>query len=208
MLEKIAYNLGINNEEPNIKLSEELCSSEDKAGIKEIVNGLKDKNSQISSDCIKVLYEISYRKPKLVSEYVKTFIELLNSKNNRLVWGAMIAISKITEIVPDIVYENLDKIVKSYENGSVITIDNAISVFAELAKSKLEYESKTFSIIIKHLETCRPKEVGQHAERAFICVNSRNKDIFKNILLKRRDSLVDTQKKRVDKLLKKIENDL
>ena len=82
---------------------------------------------------------------------------------------------------------------------------NSISVFAELVKANKKYEEKVFPIIIKHLEKCRPKEVGQHSERAFICVNKNNSQKYKETLLKRRGSLTDAQKKRVDKLLKKLE---
>ena len=41
MIEKIAYNLERNDEEPNINLAIELCNTKDLEGIKEIVDGLK-----------------------------------------------------------------------------------------------------------------------------------------------------------------------
>lgn len=59
--------------------------------------------------------------------------------------------------------------------------------------------------IIDHLESCRPKELGQHSERAFVCVNETNASEFKAVLQKRRDQVTDAQKKRVDRLIKKIE---
>lgn len=58
MIEKIAYHLGRNDEEPNITLGEQLGETEDRTGIAEIVDGLHNKNKQIAGDCIKVLYEI------------------------------------------------------------------------------------------------------------------------------------------------------
>lgn len=206
MIEKIACNLGRNDEEPNIALAVELCNTKDLEGIKEIVGGLKNKKEQIANDCVKVLYEMGYRCPELIADYVLDFIELLKSRNNRLVWGGMIAISKITYLKPKEVFENIEIVSKAYEKGSVITIDNSISVFAELAKADKKYEETMFKKIIEHLETCRTKEVGQHSERAFVCVNEENAKEFASVLLKRRDNLTDAQKKRVDKLIKKIEN--
>lgn len=205
MIEKIAYYIGRNDEEPNIDLAILLCSTKDTQGIKEIVEGLKCEKQQVASDCIKVLYEIGEREPGLIAEYVLDFIQLLKSKNNRLVWGSMIALSKITFLKPEEVFENIHIIINAYEKGSVITVDNAISVFAELCKAGQKYEDMVFKYILKHLETCRPKEVGQHSERAFICINNNNYKEFLDVLLKRKDSLIDTQKKRVDKLIKKIE---
>jgi hypothetical protein len=206
MIEKLAFSLGRNDEEPNIELANELAKTKNKNDIKEIVDGLNNKTEQIANDCIKVLYELGGISPELISEYVEDFIQLLNSKNNRLVWGSMTALSKIVSYNPNVAFKNLDVILKAYKNGSVITIDNSISVFAELAKADTQYEEKVFPIIIEHLEKCRPKEVGQHAERAFICVNENNAEVFKQTLLKRRDSLTDAQKKRVDKLLKHIDS--
>jgi len=205
MLEKLAYSLGRNDEEPNIELAKELVKSKNKKGIKEIVDGLKNPKEQIVNDCIKVLYEIAYISPELISEYISDFIQLLKSRNNRLVWGSMIALSKIISHNPDEVFKNLDIIIRAYEKGSAITRDNSISVFAELVKAGKKYENKVFPIIIKHLEKCRPREVGQHAERAFVCINKNNLKIFKETLLKRRESLTEAQKKRVDKLLKNLE---
>ncbi|MBC7085802.1 MAG: hypothetical protein H5T43_05490 [Methanomethylovorans sp.] len=205
MLERLAYSLGRNDEVPNIELAEELVKKKDLQGIREIVDGLSNNSEKIANDCIKVLYEIGSRDATLISDYVYDFVKLLKSKNNRLVWGSMTALSKVTSFKPKEVFANLDTIKKAYEKGSVITIDNSISVFAALSKSDPEYEKVVFPIIISHLEKCRSKEVGQHAERAFPCVNKENSDLFKKVLLKRRGSLTESQKKRVDKLIKIIE---
>ena len=205
MIEKVAYSIGRNDEEPNIKLALELIKTKNIKGINEIVEGLNDQVEQIANDCIKVLYEIGEREPELISDHVNVFIKLLKSKNNRLVWGSMMALAKITSLKPQEIFDNLDIVIKAYENGSVITVDNSITVFAELIKAVQEYEKKIFPIIINHLETCRPKEVGQHSERAFICITKNNANIFKKTLINRLDSLTVPQKKRVDKILKKIE---
>jgi hypothetical protein len=204
MLEKLAYSLGYNDEEPNNELAKELVKTKNKKGIKEIVSGLNNPKEQIANDCIKVLYEIGGFEPKLISEYVGDFIQLLKSRNNRLVWGSMTALSKIVSLNPNEAYINLDIILKAYEKGSVITVDNSISVFAELVKADKKYEKKVFPIIIGHLEKCRPKEVAQHAERAFICINKGNSQKYKETLLKRIESLTESQKKRIKKILRKL----
>jgi hypothetical protein len=204
MIEKLAYSLGINNENPNIELALELIKTKDIKGIDEIAAGLKNPKEQIANDCIKVLYEIGERQPGLISKYAGDFIGALSSRNNRMVWGAMTALSKIAHLKPQEIFDNLDKVIKAYKNGSVITVDNSIGVFAGVAASGKEYEEIIFPVIIGHLKNCRPKEVGQHSERAFACVNAENATVFRSVLLERRDSLSEPQKKRVDKLLDKI----
>jgi hypothetical protein len=203
MIEKLAYSLGINSDKPNVDLALELIKTKDLKGIDEIAGGLSSPKEQIANDCIKVLYEIGEREPGLISKYAPDFIKLLNSKNNRMVWGAMTALSKIANLKPGEIFDNLEKVIKAYKNGSVITIDNSISVFAGVASSGKLYEKKIFPLIIEHIRNCRPKEVGQHAERAFACVNENNAGAFRDVLLQRRDSLTEPQKKRVDKLIKK-----
>jgi hypothetical protein len=145
MIEKLAYSLGRNDEEPNIELAKELAKTKNKKGIKEIVAGLNNPKEQIANDCIKILYEIAEISPELISEYAGNFIQLLKSRNNRLVWGSMTALSKIVPLNPDEAFKNLDIIVNAYEKGSVIIIDNSISVFAELIKADKKYEKKVFS---------------------------------------------------------------
>lgn len=205
MIEKLAYSIGRKDEEPNVDLALELIQTNDYNGIQKIVDGLSNTTEQIANDCIKVLYEIGERKPELISKYVDTFIRLLKSRNNRLVWGAMMALSKIASITSQEIYDNLETVINAYENGSVITVDNSISVFAELVRADSKFEKKVFPIIMKHLETCRPKEVAQHSERAFICITTENAAAFKKILTERSAMLTALQKKRVDKLLKRIE---
>ena len=206
MIEKLASSLGRKDEQPNIELAEEIVKSKNKTGIREIIKGLDNPNEQIANDCIKVLYEIGERSPELIAGYADVFIGLLSSRNNRLVWGAMTALSLIAELSPEEIFRHFDTVLEAYRKGSVITVDNSISVFAKLSKSGKKYEDKIFPLILAHLENCRPKEVAQHAERAFAAVNEHNGAAFEKVLLKRRDSLTEPARKRVDKLLKQLSN--
>lgn len=204
MIGKLAFSLGRNDEAPNFELALQLIKAKNQEGIRQIVDGLNSPTVQIANDCIKVLYEIGDKEPSLISEYVDVFINLLKSKNNRLVWGAMTALSKIVTIKAKRIYENLDKVIYAYENGSVITVDSSIIVFAQLVRTDKKYEEKIFPLILKHLASCRPKEVGQHSETSFICVKEENADLFQKTLSGRYDSLTGSQKKRVDRILKRI----
>ena len=98
MIEKLAFSLGRNDELPNIELAQQLCKENNAEGIKEIVEGLKNKDKRIANDCIKVLYEIGDKNPALIAEYADVFINLLNSRSNRLVWGSMTALASIAEL--------------------------------------------------------------------------------------------------------------
>ncbi|GLC90270.1 hypothetical protein [Lysinibacillus piscis] len=206
MLDKLATNQNRNDELPNIELAEELIKTENQNGINEIVNGLKAKDKRIANDCIKVLYEIGEKRPDLIASYYEQFLELLVSKNNRLVWGSMTALSQIVELESRNIFKQADKIVFAFHHGSVITVDNGVSVLAKLCKQDLKYEEHLFPILMQHLQECRSKEVGQHAERIAICIHENNQRQFVEVLESRVEGLPAPQQKRVRKLLKQIYN--
>ena len=170
MIENIAFYRNRNDEEPNIELAETLAKTKNGNGIKEIVIGLDNEEKQVNNDCIKVLYEIGYRSPELINPYIDVFLEKLHSRNNRVVWGSCIALSLLAEKNSDKLYRNLDLLKRVFNNGSVITTDYCVTIFAGIIKGNDRYSKEIFPLILSHLEACRPKEVAQHAERASICV--------------------------------------
>jgi len=204
MIERLACKLGRNDETPNIELAEHLYRQNDIAGIKEIVDGLKGTDKAVANDCIKVLYEIGGRNPNLICDYANDFISCLRSKNNRLVWGSMMALATIAECASKPIYDKLAVVIAAYEEGSVITVDNSISVSAGLCKANADYAKTVLPIIINHLQKCKSREVPQHAERAAICFNNENAEHFINVLEKQKSNLTTAQQTRVNKLLKRL----
>ncbi len=204
VLEKIAYLQDRRDEVPNQELAKELVYAKNAEGIKEIAGNLFNKNENIQSDCIKVLYEAGYIEPEMIADYAGDFLRLLRSRNNRLVWGAMLALSTIAEIKADAIYENLEIVLKILNEGSVIAVDNAVKVLAAIAAQKDEYNKKIFPCLLEHLGKCRLKEVGQHAESTFSAVNEENRDEFIKVLERREDSLTGAQLARIKKLYKKL----
>lgn len=203
VLEKIACLQNRRDEVPNQELAKELVREKNIEGIREIAANLSNRDVKIQSDCIKVLYEAGYLEPEMIADFAGDFLRLLRSRNNRLVWGAMLALSTIAEIRADQIYENLELILKVLREGSVIAVDNAVKVLALTATQKDEYNKKIFPFLLEHLSTCRPKEVGQHAESTFPAVNTVNREAFIDVLKKREDSLTAAQLARVKKLYKK-----
>lgn len=202
VLNRLACFQNRRDEVPNQELAHDLASRKDKTGIREIAENLWNKDKNIRADCIKVLYEIGYIEPGLIADYAEDFIKLLKSKNNRLAWGAMIALSATAKVDPDTVFKNLDVVKKAKETGSVISVDNAISVLANTASANQKYSTVIFPDLLHHLAFCRPKEVPQHAERSFPAVNAGNKNEFIKVLEKRTEDLSGGGLARVKKIIK------
>jgi hypothetical protein len=205
IINKLASRQGIKSDLPNQQLAKEIVETNNTEGIKEIAENLKNKDRKIQSDCIKVLYEIGYLRPELISEYVHDFLKLLTSKNNRLVWGGMIAVATIAVLKANELFAHRDELYLSMEKGSVITIDNAVKALAKVAAHKEEYNQEIFPFLITHLKTCRPKDLPQHAESVLVAVNLRNKDQYLAVLQERADHMSSSQLKRIQKLNKKLE---
>jgi hypothetical protein len=203
-LDRIAHFQNRRDEVPNQELARDLATQQDREGIREIAENLWNRDKNIQADCLKVLYEIGYIDPSLIAGYAEDFLKLLKSRNNRLVWGGMIALSTVAELRADFINDSLDQILKAMDAGSVITVDNAVKTLA-LAASNDAYRPSIFQHLLEHLRTCRPKDVPQHAEKSLPAVDAGNKDEFIAVLDKRMEDLSGAQKSRVKKVIKAAE---
>ncbi|WP_068985782.1 MULTISPECIES: hypothetical protein [Lysinibacillus] len=201
----LASQLSRNDEGPNIELAHKLANEENYTGIEEIIENLTCKDKKIQYDCIKVAYEIGQVKPELISKYVLTFIELLKSRNNRLVWGGMTALATITEEASETIMAHLDILKNAMKVGSVITIDKGVLTLAKLAAVSKKNNDVIFPILLHHLENCRPKEIPQHSESTLLAVTDENKEELLHVLRKREIYLTAPQLKRVEKIYKTLE---
>lgn len=206
VLPKLACMQNRRDEVPNQELAKELVAKSDRKGIREIAENLVNKDKRIQNDCIKVLYEIGYLKPDLIGDYVSDFSKLLSSRNNRLVWGGMLALSTVATIRAEEIYANWDKIRRAMASGSVITIDNGVKVLARVAAAQPEYNRKIFPYLIEHLERCRPKEMAQHAESILCAVNSENQKRYIRVLTQRQSVLSPAQSARIKKILNRCQH--
>ncbi len=194
------------DEVPNQVLARDLAARKDKAGIREIVENLRNKNKNIQADCIKVLYEIGYINPELIAPYAGDFISLLKSTNNRLVWGGMIALSTIASVRSDVLFAHTAQIQKAMKTGSVITVDNGVATLAGVASVGDQYNQAIFPFLLQHLKSCRPKDVAQHAEKSLPAVNDSNKAQFIKVLEKRMEDVSGSGLTRVKKVIKQAQS--
>jgi hypothetical protein len=201
-LERIAHFQNRRDEVLNQELARDLAKKKDREGIREIAENLGNKDKDIQADCIKVLYEVGYIDAGLVADYAADFARLLKSKNNRLVWGGMIALGVVAEQKPDVILAHLAEIKQALLTGSVITVDNAVQTLARAASAGEKYRKAMFPLLIQHLKSCRPKDVPQHAEKSLPAVTAANRKEFVSVLTKRMDDLSGSGLARVKKVVK------
>lgn len=204
ILNKLASAQQRNDDVPNQELARELAQTKNLADIRELVDNLRNRDTQIQSDCIKTLYELGYLAPELIADYAQEFIELITSKQNRLVWGGMIALSTIAPLKAPEIFQHFATLKKVIANGSVITVDGGIKTLALVASTNAAYRAEILPYLFQHLRECRPKEVPMHAELIAVTVTSEDAPAFREVLAARTGDLKPPQLKRVAKILKML----
>lgn len=203
-LSKIAYYQKRRDEIPNQELARQLAESNDKQGIQEIAENLWNKNKNIRSDCLKVLYEIGYINPELIADYVEDFLKLLKDKNNRLVWGAMIGLATIAEKRPREIWQQIDEVIRAVDQGTVITVVWGVKTLATIATADPEYHARLFPILIAQLQKCIPRDLPIHAESVLVAVDKSNLAEFLAVLEARQTELTTSQRGRLRKITNKL----
>ncbi len=204
VIDQLASSLNFRGSEPNKKLAKEIAANKDKLAVKELVSNLNNKDKLIQSDCIKVLYELGEQDPELIAPYVKAFIELLNSKNNRMQWGAMTALDMIALEHPQLIFDSLGKIIDIADKGSVITTDHCVSILLKLCTIP-QYKDDVFPLFIEQIQECPTNQLPMYAENALPVIDSDNKDAFLKVLRLRVGEVEkDAKRKRLDNVVKKL----
>ncbi|MEP2937127.1 MAG: hypothetical protein ABJM06_01950 [Gilvibacter sp.] len=189
----------------NVALAKRLAKQIDAAALNELVAGLHHQDKKVAHDCIKVLYEIGYLNPQAITAHTTDFIALLQSKDNRMVWGAMIAISTLTTLNHQQIYSEVEAVNKVITNGSTITIDNGVRIYAQL-NCVAKYRTSIEPLLVDILWNCPFKQLPLYMEVTRKSIDAQNKGLFIAIINNRLpESEKDSQKKRLVKVLESIQ---
>jgi hypothetical protein len=204
VIDKLASSLKRRDEAPNVKLAHRIAREDDGEAIVDLVENLANRDREIQSDCIKVLYEIGERKPALIAQFAEEFGSLLDSKNNRLVWGAMTALDCIASEKPEAVHRMLPKIIDVADKGSVISRDHAVNILTKLA-SKREYADEATSLLVEQLRRSPTNQLPMYAEKAIPIIREKDRDLFLRTLSSRLgDIRKESKRRRVEKVIARL----
>jgi hypothetical protein len=204
VIDKLACSLGRRDEVPNQELAQQILKSKDKKAVKELVENLGNKDKNIQSDCIKVLYEIGESQPELIADYDKEFLALLDGRNNRLVWGAMTALDYIASINPARVHQNLGKILMVADQGSVITKDHGVGILIKLAADK-RFADDALTLLLDQFRSAATNQLPMYAENSVRVIPDERKASFVKVLTSRlADIEKESKRKRVEKVIAKL----
>jgi hypothetical protein len=204
VLSRIAAFQNRRDEAPNQELARELAATRDRDGIREIADNLRHENSNVQSDCVKVLYEIGYLAPDLIAGYVDRFLALLRHKNNRMVWGGMIALATIAELRSTEIWNDVDAVIAAVDYGTVITEVWGIKTLARVAAADGAYSERLFPLLMNYLKVCLPRDVPMHAESILPAVDAGRKDEYLAVLEARKPELTASQLVRLNKIMRRV----
>jgi hypothetical protein len=204
VIEKIAFYQNRRDDVPNQKLASALASNDDRTGIKEIAENLTNTNSNIRSDCLKVLYEIGYLQPDLITDYIPEFLVLLSSKENRMVWGAMIAIACIANLKSDEIFMQIDLVILTTRKGTIITQVWGIRTLSRVAAANPSYKSRIMPFLLEELRICLPRDIPTHLESMLPLITASEKIEIMEITDSRFPEMTPAQQTRLKKVLKQI----
>ena len=189
------------------ELATHIAANAHHKAAEELVYNLSNKKKDIQHDCIKVLYEVGEIAPTMIASYAGQFLSLLQSKNNRLQWGGMTALHCLVHENPVFIYKSLPTIMEAAEKGSVITRDNAVNILIKLAEID-QYAETAYALIMEQLLSSPVNQLPMYAERVFPLTSNLDKAPFIQVLTERLNDLEkDSQRKRVQKVLKKVSKD-
>ncbi|MEP3279290.1 MAG: hypothetical protein ABJN26_12620 [Stappiaceae bacterium] len=160
---QLASSLGHTDESANIELAEALCQSDDQTAVAFVVDILETGTKTLRKDAIKVLYEVGARRPELIVPHTDVFFDGIDSRDNRIVWGALKALAKICTVSPDSVADRLNLVLKAADNGSVIAKDQAVEILVSL-KSLPKYTQVASSELFSRLRTAAINQLPRYAE--------------------------------------------
>lgn len=203
IVELLASSQGSRKSDANISLAEAISSSGNAEAVTELAGLLRHKDRNLQSDAIKVLYETGFRNPGLIAKHWQEFVALLSSKNNRLVWGAMAALTTMVHLRHKALFGALDQIMQAVDNGSVITIDCGVEILAKL-NGFATYHPTTDPLLREQLSACPIKQLPTYARKTLEHLGDLPPGRYLRILEKRLEECEkESQKKKLMQLISK-----
>jgi hypothetical protein len=203
VVERLSSVRGERDNVADIALAEDIVRTKDTAAICELVEHLGAKNARLQGDCIKTLYEVGEREPKLIGKYTDEFALLLTSKNQRLVWGAVTALDACADANPEGVHAHLDAIVKVANGESVIARDHAVKILVKLIAGK--HAEECLPILLQIVKSAPVNQLPTYGEEAERVLKEESRTKLSKILRARLGELEGAKLKRTEKTIKKLE---
>jgi hypothetical protein len=121
-------------------------------------------------------------------------------------WGAMSALSAISKFKPELIAPHLTTILDAMDSGSVITRDHGIYILCSIAPIR-KFHEDCINLLLEQLQKAPVNQLPMYAEKTAEVITPPDINRLEKILLSRQDVMeIPSKKKRIDKLLKLLNN--
>jgi hypothetical protein len=127
--------------------------------------------------------------------------ELTQSKNARLVWGALTALDYAAHHAPDAVWPLRDSLERGLDNGSVISRDHAVRALSALARSSPARAKAVAPLLSAALAAGRPKDLARLAGDVLPALPAKARADAVKALTKRLASVAPSSRRKLEALL-------
>lgn len=201
--DRLARAMGRNDERPNVALAEEIAAQGDESAVAELAEVLASGPAAAQNDAIKVLYEIGERRPALVAPHLGAFLRLLDSRNNRNVWGALKAIETVAPLRPHEILAHLDAVLAAADRSSVIAKDATNGILVAIAATG--HRMNALPILLRRLAGAAPNQFPTYAEQIGTVIEPPYLDQLVEIVERRLPKVAGRAKQaRLEKLLRRL----
>ena len=205
IIHRLASSKGRRDQGPNKALAADVISSADFDAIEKLIDIIADQTLHINltADALKVLEMIGEQQPKWIEKAFTPTLQLLESKQNKLVWRAMTIISLTSIFFPDKTFENLGMILKTMDSGTVITRDHGVSVLINLYQSN--YQDEVKPLLIEQILRAPDNQLGQYAEKWMKIISKDDiHDLLRTLEQRQPDLTHPSHQKRIEKIVLKL----
>lgn len=203
ILSQLSSQKGERDFSSNIKVAEQCLKTP--TLLKEISEGLKNKDKALIADCAEVFTKVAETTPGLVAPFVDDLAPLLSHKYTRARWEAIHAISLVAHLVPDKISGLLQTIMGNIrDDDSVIVRDYGTDTLTNYAAVNKDTAQEVYPYLKEVLELWNNK----HSNRALVGLKNVVKQLpeqsneIKSIAEKYQDSPRGVVKKAAKDLLK------
>jgi len=202
---QLATALDRSDEQPNIELAKKLSKQSNLSSeILELLGIVNNGTKAQSHDAIKVLYELAALRPEVFGDKFDYALDLLSTKDNRLLWGTLMLISATCAYNVAQTIAHLPQILVAADRGSVIAKDNAFAILLQLVAVE-KHKGEIMPILCERLKSAAPNQLPMYAENAAATLTNGENAELVHVLFSRLDQiLTPTKRKRLEMAIAKL----
>lgn len=201
---RLSHASGRRDEGPNVQLAEALAGSKDVDGIARVADIAITGSRQAQQDAIKVLCEVGVRDADLLRPHLQCFLQLIESRNNRMVWGALTALAQLARVDAIPIAANLDAILAAADAGSVIARDQAGQILIAL-KARPDLAGTATAHLLARLKSAAVNQLPMYAERIHAVLEAQDYPDFRAVLMIRHaDHMPESKRRRLETIIRKL----